>query len=71
MEGAKTFEKDPRILSKLEEFWYQKKLVAAICAAPIALRSSGIGKGLSITSHPCVKNQLEGIFILIVRFLQL
>ena len=34
------------------------KLVAAICAAPIALESHAIAPGCLITSHPSVKNKL-------------
>lgn len=34
------------------------KFVAAICAAPIALKSHSIPAAL-VTSHPCVRKQLE------------
>jgi len=34
-------------------------LIACICAAPLALKSHGIGKGKKITSHPSVDSQLK------------
>lgn len=34
-------------------------IVACICAAPIALKSHGIGKGKKITSHPAVEAQMK------------
>lgn len=33
-------------------------MIAAICAAPIALKAHGIGKGKQITSYPAMKNEL-------------
>lgn len=33
------------------------RLVAAICAAPIALNAHGIGIGKRLTSHPSVKDK--------------
>ncbi|XP_022090387.1 protein DJ-1zDJ-1-like [Acanthaster planci] len=40
------------------------KIVAAICAAPIALLSHGIAKGKTLTSHPAVKDKMvaQGIY---------
>lgn len=34
------------------------RLVAAICAAPVALKEHKIGLGKSITSHPSMKDKL-------------
>jgi protein DJ-1 len=34
------------------------KILAAICAAPIAFKAHGIGKGKTITSYPCFKVKL-------------
>ena len=36
----------------------QGKIVAAICAAPIALNAAGVGRGKSLTSHPCVEGEV-------------
>ncbi|GIY99989.1 hypothetical protein CEXT_478661 [Caerostris extrusa] len=35
------------------------RLIAAICAAPIALKSHSIGTGKQITSHPCKQADLS------------
>lgn len=35
------------------------KIVAAICAAPIAFVSHGIGKGGQMTSYPSVREKIE------------
>ena len=34
------------------------RLVAAICAAPLALMAAGVGKGSRLTSHPAVEGQI-------------
>lgn len=34
------------------------RYIAAICAAPIALKSHGIAPGILVTSHPSVKTKL-------------
>jgi protein DJ-1 len=34
-------------------------MVAAICAAPIALRAHGVFEGRKLTSHPSVKSLVE------------
>lgn len=38
------------------------RLIAAICAAPLALSAHKIGIGKSITSYPSVKDKLESEF---------
>lgn len=44
------------LLKKQEQ---RGSLIACICAAPIALKSHGIGKGKRVTSHPSVDKQLK------------
>ena len=34
-----------------------KGLIAAICAGPTALHAHGIAKGITLTSHPSVKDK--------------
>lgn len=36
----------------------EDRVIAAICAAPTALKAHGIGKGKQITSYPSMKNEL-------------
>uniref|UniRef100_A0A914WYP6 D-lactate dehydratase n=1 Tax=Plectus sambesii TaxID=2011161 RepID=A0A914WYP6_9BILA len=42
----------------LQSQFAAKRLVAAICAAPIALKSHAIAPGCVLTSHPSVKDQM-------------
>jgi DJ-1 family protein len=56
MQGAKTFASDERVHQLLKA--HEAKLIAVICASPIALEAWKIHNGSRITSHPCVKDQL-------------
>lgn len=42
----------------LEKQDRENKLIAAICAAPTALKTHNIGKGKRITSYPSMKKEL-------------
>ncbi|KAJ2448674.1 hypothetical protein GGF42_005026 [Coemansia sp. RSA 2424] len=61
--GAATLSKNPQVCSILADFYAQNKLVAAICAGPLAVKAAGIqakvAQPLCLTSHPSVKGQLE------------
>ena len=63
MGGAKTFEASKEVHQVLKQFESQGKIVAAICAAPIALKAAHIGNQRQLTSHPCVKDQLESTYV--------
>ena len=39
----------------------KKKLVGAICAAPLILRDAGISRGVKLTSYPSVKKELPEV----------
>ncbi len=39
--------------------WDGGGLVAAVCAGPIALQAHGVGIGMTITSHPSVRDRLS------------
>ena len=62
MEGARAFASDQRVQKLLKEFDEQKKLLAVICASPVALAAGQIGKGKRITSHPCVKDEIKSLY---------
>lgn len=49
-----------RLHSLLQKMDKEGKIVAAICAAPIAFKAAGIGRGKSLTSHPCVEGEVSG-----------
>ncbi|MGM0420335.1 MAG: DJ-1 family glyoxalase III [Bacillota bacterium] len=52
MPGAENLRRDKTILSLVQEFAAQDKLVGAICAAPIVLKGAGVLEGKSLTSYP-------------------
>jgi len=56
--GAKCFSESKELGDFLKEQEKSGRLVAAICAAPTALKAHGIGNGKSITSYPSVKDQM-------------
>ncbi|KAJ3039940.1 hypothetical protein HDV00_011606 [Rhizophlyctis rosea] len=61
MDGAKSFANSEAVKALLKTYQNDsKKTVAIICASPIALKAAGVANGKSITSHPSVKDQLEG-----------
>jgi 4-methyl-5(b-hydroxyethyl)-thiazole monophosphate biosynthesis len=52
MPGSATLRDDPRVRDLCSAFAREGKLVAAICAAPIALEAAGVLQGRRATSHP-------------------
>ncbi len=56
--GTKNLRNDPRVLELVTNFYKQKKIVAAICAAPTVLQAAGILAGKSITSYPAERQNL-------------
>ena len=59
-QGASNLRSDERLLDVLRHFDFEKKTIAAICAAPLVLQSAGILNGRKVTCHPAVLNELEG-----------
>lgn len=60
MPGAANLRDNLRVVELVRVFHDEKKIIAAICAAPIVLERAGIIKGCCITSHPTVESQLCG-----------
>lgn len=58
--GADTLRDDPRVASLLEKQLGQKRYIAAICAAPIALGKYGMLKERRATCYPGYEDQLQG-----------
>ncbi|XP_014481345.1 PREDICTED: protein deglycase DJ-1-like [Dinoponera quadriceps] len=56
--GSKAFASSAAIGDLLKEQEKEDRVIAAICAAPIALKAHGIGKGKQITSYPSMKDEL-------------
>ncbi|KAI9501667.1 hypothetical protein GGI25_002940 [Coemansia spiralis] len=67
VEGAVTLSQNAQVRSILAEFYAQHKIVAAICAGSLAIKTAGIQdkvqQPVQITSHPSVKEQLEHDFV--------
>jgi protein DJ-1 len=59
-EGAKRLAESKKVGEILKDHELGGRLVAAICAAPIALPAHGVFEGRKLTSHPSVKSLLEG-----------
>ncbi len=57
--GAQRLAKSERVGEVLRRQEQRNGLVAAICAAPIALKAHGVFKNRQLTSHPSVKPMLE------------
>ncbi|XP_075679589.1 protein dj-1beta-like [Dermatophagoides pteronyssinus] len=62
MQAANTFAKDEMIGKILKQFEQDKKVIAIICASPIALKHHDVGLNRRITSHPSVAEQLTDKF---------
>ena len=60
MPGAANLRDDPRVQAALREMFQRGKLVAAICAAPIALARAGLLEGRRATAYPAFRDQLAG-----------
>jgi len=58
--GAQRLRDDPRVQAILRAAWSAERVVAAICAAPIALQPAGVLEGRAVTSHPSVREELHG-----------
>jgi protein DJ-1 len=58
-EGAKRLAESDQVGVLLKDHELCGRMVAAICAAPIALRTHGVFEGRKLTSHPSVRSVLE------------
>ncbi|KAG8184149.1 hypothetical protein JTE90_010191 [Oedothorax gibbosus] len=57
--GAESFAKSPLVKDILQAQEKNGGLIAAICAAPIALKSHSIATGKKLTCHPCKQAELS------------
>lgn len=58
--GAKTISENTDVQSILAQAYKSGKIVAAVCAGSLAIKTAKIADGEPITSHPSVKDQLSG-----------
>ena len=59
-EGGFDIQKNEKLLAIIRQFHEQKKWIAAICMAPLILKSAGCLPG-KFTAHDCVKRELNCI----------
>ncbi|CAG8800897.1 9256_t:CDS:2 [Gigaspora margarita] len=71
LNGAETLSSSKKIQDLLVSAYNKGKIVAAICAGPLAIKMAGINLGGEITSHPVIKERLEGFNNLILNLLKL
>ncbi|MDA9101212.1 DJ-1/PfpI family protein [Omnitrophica bacterium] len=57
--GVDNLRKDDRVKEIVRKMSGRKKWIAAICAAPLILKDAGLIKGLKLTSHPSIKDELK------------
>ncbi|KAF4525072.1 hypothetical protein B566_EDAN001986 [Ephemera danica] len=60
LKGAENLGNSAVVGSLVTQQESEGRLVAAICAAPTALKKHGVGKGKRVTSYPSVKDKMEG-----------
>ncbi|XP_034180743.2 protein dj-1beta [Osmia lignaria lignaria] len=57
--GSKAFATSAEVGKLLQQQEKENRIIAAICAAPTALKAHGIAKGKQLTSYPSVKDELK------------
>ncbi|KAI6197408.1 hypothetical protein M3Y94_01220400 [Aphelenchoides besseyi] len=57
--GSKNLAEDKRVGEILKRHEKNGKIIAAICAAPTALKSHGIAPGISMTAYPNVADEIK------------
>ena len=60
--GAKTVAHDPDVQSLLQHQFEAGRVVASICAGPLAIKEAGIARGRKMTSYPSVKSEFEALY---------
>ncbi len=58
--GTSNLQADAQVREILEKMHAKQKYIAAICAAPMVLKAVGILENKTFTSHPSVKDKLDG-----------
>ena len=56
--GTEAMTNCPELLAAVRQFMESGKLVAAVCAGPLALQAAGILDGRNVTCHPAVAGKL-------------
>uniref|UniRef100_A0A646QII5 DJ1 n=1 Tax=Hemiscolopendra marginata TaxID=943146 RepID=A0A646QII5_9MYRI len=59
LKGAENLAADKNVGALLKEQEKDGRLIAAVCAAPTALKAHGVGIGKTVTSHPSMKEKMS------------
>jgi 4-methyl-5(b-hydroxyethyl)-thiazole monophosphate biosynthesis len=59
--GTTNLQNNENIIGIIQNMNQDKKIVAAICAAPMVLQTAGVLKDHTATSHPSVQEKLNGV----------
>lgn len=59
LKGARTFSSDERVGKLLREYEKEGKMVAAICAAPVAIRAHMVFPHAKITVYPSLREEMQ------------
>ncbi|MFQ5717801.1 MAG: DJ-1 family glyoxalase III, partial [Nitrospinales bacterium] len=59
--GTTHLQNDKRVLDLVRTMNGARKIIGAICAAPTVLQTAGIIQNKMVTSHPSVKDKLNGV----------
>jgi protein deglycase len=60
LQGAQLLQRDTHVARLLRDSQNADRYIGAICAAPIVLAANNMIAGRRLTSHPSVKDQLDG-----------
>lgn len=60
MPGSANLKDDPRVIDLVRALSAEKKIVAALCAAPLVLGHAGVLKGKRATCYPGFESQMTG-----------
>ncbi|HAT4245648.1 TPA: DJ-1/PfpI family protein [Clostridium perfringens] len=61
MPGSTNLRDNEKVQSLIKKYNKENKIVAAICAAPIALAKAGVIEGKTVTSYPGFKEELGNV----------
>ncbi|OGW29984.1 MAG: 4-methyl-5(B-hydroxyethyl)-thiazole monophosphate biosynthesis protein [Nitrospinae bacterium RIFCSPLOWO2_12_FULL_47_7] len=59
--GTSNLQECSKLLVLLKKMHSERRLIGAICAAPLVLQSADILKGKNITSHPSIQGKLNNV----------
>lgn len=62
--GVEKLKNNDKVIEIVKAYDKEKKIIIAICAAPLVLEKAGIINGKKVTSYPSVKDELSNVIYL-------